>query len=445
MQYRTLAATNFIFYMQFKQFLRQSLIWRGLYFVTVFALNLVLSRLLQAEVSGWLYFIINIFSFIIVLGGFNIDSGITYFSASSVMPKKALAIFALFWAFVSTCVLIPFLYLFFKFFFVAPQIITSSLVFFGVNFIFGALLVLFYVPMFYVDNNVSLPNIVLFTTNTLYIFFILFFAAKNPPLNVVFSSYCYLVCSQGIIIMLLYFFKNGNYLGVSLLSIQQIKQLLQYASIAFGGNIVLFLVYRIDYWFVERYCSPASLGNYIQASKLGQLLLVIPQVLAAAVFPQTASMVNTYQISRDILIIFRLMIQFFAFAFLLLLLIGKWLLPFVFGSTFNDIYAPVLLLMPGILCLSMLVILLSFFSGKQRSKYNFNGAMLALAVILLGDFFLIPIYGIYAAAMVSTIAYFANFVYAIYQFKKITNCIVSDLYDFRKSDWFWLLSLIKKQ
>ncbi len=430
--------------MQFKQFLRQSLIWRGLYLITVFALNVVLSRLLQAEVSGWLYFIINIFSFIIVVGSFNIDSGIAYFSASSGMPKKALAIFALLWVIISTCLLIPFLYLLFKFFFITTQITTSSLVFFGANFIFGALLTLFYVALFYANKNVVLPNIVLFVTNVCYICYIIFFTTKNPPLNIVFSSYCYLVCSQGVLMAVLFFIKNASHLSAELLSMHQIKQLLKYASIAFGGNLVLFLVYRIDYWFVERYCSAANLGNYIQASKLGQLLLVVPQVLAAAVFPQTASMVNTDQLSKEILILFRLMIQFFILIFLLLLLAGKWLLPFIFGNTFNNIYAPVLLLVPGILCLSMLVILLSFFSGKQQSKYNFIGAMLALLVILLGDFILIPKYGIYAAALVSSIAYFVNFVYAVYQFKKITGCDLSELYFFRKNDWYWLLSLMRK-
>ena len=155
-------------------------------------------------------------------------------------------------------------------------------------------------------------------------------------------------------------------------------------------------------------------------------------------------MANTEQIGKDIVILFRLIVQCFLLCFVVMLLGGKWLLPLLFGNTFNNIYLPILLLIPGVLCLSILVILLSFFSGKQQSKYNFNGAIIALIVIVIGDCVLIPVYGIYAAAAVSSIGYFANLVYALWHFKKLHPFYFKQLFLFTKNDWYWLFSVLKK-
>jgi O-antigen/teichoic acid export membrane protein len=431
--------------MQFKQFLRQSLIWRGLYLITVFVLNVVMSRLLQAEVSGWLYFMINIFSFVIIVASCNIESGVGYFLASSTMPKQGLTVFVILWTLLVTTLLLPILYLYFSVFASANKLAINELVFFGAAFIGGVLLTTYTLSLFYADKNVVTPNVMLFITNTLFIVFLLLSSSNYLSLGVVFKGYCCLVLLQGVFMMSLFLFTNRIGFKITLLNAIQIKQLLRYSLIAFSGNLVLFLVYRIDYWFVERYCTGADLGNYIQASKLGQLLLVVPQVLAAAVFPQTASMVNTEQIGRDIVILFRLILQCFIAGFLLMLAGGKWLLPLLFGNTFNNTYMPVLLLIPGILCLSILVILLSFFSGKQQSKHNFNGAIIALLVIVIGCYFLIPIYGIYAAATISSIGYFANLLYALWQFKKLQPFNFKQLFLFTKNDWYWLFSVLKKQ
>ena len=51
-----------------------------------------------------------------------------------------------------------------------------------------------------------------------------------------------------------------------------LKIVIRYSLFALMANLIYFLVNRIDYWFVEHYCSAEDLGNYIQASKLAQML-----------------------------------------------------------------------------------------------------------------------------------------------------------------------------
>ncbi|MEJ7681191.1 MAG: oligosaccharide flippase family protein [Segetibacter sp.] len=67
-----------------------------------------------------------------------------------------------------------------------------------------------------------------------------------------------------------------------------IRLLIRYALVALAANVIFFLVYRVDYWFVKKYCTLQELGNYIQVSKLGQMLLIIPTIISSVVLPQTA-------------------------------------------------------------------------------------------------------------------------------------------------------------
>ena len=89
------------------------------------------------------------------------------------------------------------------------------------------------------------------------------------------------------------------------------KQIIRYSLTALGANAVFFLVYRIDYLFVNYspVCSAADLGNYIQVSKLGQMMLVVPQIIASVVFPRTASGIEPESLNKAIITIARIFSQ----------------------------------------------------------------------------------------------------------------------------------------
>ncbi len=113
-----------------------------------------------------------------------------------------------------------------------------------------------------------------------------------------------------------------------------IRLLIRYALLSLAANVIFFLVYRIDYWFVEKYCSAEELGNYIQVSKLGQMLLVIPTIISSVVFPHTAGAGSELtEMKHNIMRIGRITTMFFSILFLITILSGKWLFPFVFGGT----------------------------------------------------------------------------------------------------------------
>src|SRR6202042_3662537 len=97
---------------------------------------------------------------------------------------------------------------------------------------------------------------------------------------------------QGVTTAMIFFFQNISIPAVGFLSKAELRKLLRYSLFALASNIIFFLVYRVDYWFVKRFCSDNELGNYIQVSKIVQLFLILPLTIASIVFPYTAGETN---------------------------------------------------------------------------------------------------------------------------------------------------------
>ena len=96
----------------------------------------------------------------------------------------------------------------------------------------------------------------------------------------------------------------------------------------------------------------------------------------------------------------RAIIVFYIILLGLLAITGQWLFPWVYGETFERMYLPFLLLMPGILSLSTIALLTAYNSGKNKMAINMKGSLIGLVIIIAGDWLLIPRYGIAAAAAV---------------------------------------------
>ena len=59
--------------MQFKQSVMQHIFWRGLYFLSVFILNILISRYFKAEGSGWIFYTINNLSLLLLIAGLSLE------------------------------------------------------------------------------------------------------------------------------------------------------------------------------------------------------------------------------------------------------------------------------------------------------------------------------------------------------------------------------------
>lgn len=413
----------------------QSVLWRGLYYVSAFAINMLIARHFEASQSGSVYYIISIYALILLVASLSLESGITYF-----FSKGKIAADRLFNTTITWSVAIGLLSFFIvRFYFNhAYQGITPGLMLFSaVMFIAGNLLITYCSAFFYAANNFILPAIITIAGTLLLIILIPFNGRSVLPFindqnyfYIYFGSYFV----QGLCLALAARVKFVPSLSLKFLTPVDLRLLLRYSALAFASNIIFFLLYRIDYFFVEKYCSAAQLGNYIQVSKLVHLFFVLPTILASAVFPLTARGGNEQTIDKLLTLLSRTIFLLYFLICLVLAIAGNWFFPLLFGDSFSDMYLPFLWLIPGILSLSGIFTLTAYFAGKNRISQNISGSLLALLAIAAGDILFIPVYGIQAAAIVSSFGYMIYQVYIIAVFKKEYKIAVADFFIFRIAD-----------
>jgi O-antigen/teichoic acid export membrane protein len=248
---------------------------------------------------------------------------------------------------------------------------------------------------------------------------LLFFGKHTQAKNTsIIHDYFYLIFLQGLAVALFYLIKYKVYTKIELPENANIKALVKYSLIGFGANFLFYFVYRFDYFFVKKWCLAADLGNYIQASKLVQVLLLVPQILASSVFPQTASGIEKTFVQYTIAKWIKQLLWIYLGLIILVLLLGNSLFVAVFGATFSKMATPVLILLPGIFGLSVSALLSAYFSGIKKNNYNLYAAILALATMALLTFILKNNYSIVIAAAISSIAYLVEFGFCFYVFKK---------------------------
>ncbi len=74
------------------------ILWRGLYFFSVFLLNICIARFFAAEKSGQIFFIVNNLALILLIVSVCLESGSTYYIASGNLEASQMALFCLIWA-----------------------------------------------------------------------------------------------------------------------------------------------------------------------------------------------------------------------------------------------------------------------------------------------------------------------------------------------------------
>lgn len=408
--------------------LMDSFLWRGIYFITTLLLNICIVRIYEAPQSGWIYFISNNFYLVLLIGGLSLDSSVTYFSASNKIATNKLALFALSWP-----ILVSMLSVACTGFLIFNHSITSDYAFLliaGASYTFGISLTNFFTSLFYAKHHFAVPNIMMSAINVAIIILIPFFAKGYWGLNRHQFLYIYFLqfVVQGICLGFVYV---RNYVPIQTLQYPDKKEcaaVFRFALIALSANIAYYLIYRIDYLFVEAWCSAKSLGNYVQVSKMGQLLLIFPAIISSTVYPQAARD-NHPQLVKFILRMMCLFCFVYAFIFVASYFVSNSIFVLIFGSTFDEMYLPFIIIIPGILFLSMHTIIAAFFGGKNKPMYNVISTVAGLLVVVIGDLFLIKIWGIKGAALVSTVGYASAFSVSLYLFFRKTGSGMKDIFN----------------
>lgn len=414
------------------ELITRHLFWRCTYFFSVLLINIGIARFFEAGESGQIFYIVNNLSFILLLTSLSLESGVAYYIASGRFESRSLARFCMIWTAGASLAALGIWWL--SIFFLGGGKVEHK-VFYLSSFLFitGSLLITYFTAIFYAEKEFVTPNRILCIVNGLLILILVFYrnnlSVKNHFLEFYFSAFFL----QGILLGIFFFFRSDKSNGKFLPSETELKKVFGYSLAALLANGLYFLVNRADYWFVQVYCSANDLGNYIQAAKLGQMLLIIPSILGSTLFPIFSAGARTGNI-QELTSVMRTLLWINILICVGIVGSGWYFFPIIFGSSFQSMYTLFVLLIPGILAFTLNYPLAAWFSANNRLIINIRGTIFALVVITAGDLIILPRYGVLFASAASSAGYICYYCYCVFTYRKSYSVPWNEFFLIRKSD-----------
>ena len=228
------------------------------------------------------------------------------------------------------------------------------------------------------------------------------------------------------------------------LSKESIRSFTSFSIIVLVTNLIQFIAFRVDFWFIDYFHGTTDVGVYAQASRFSQMLWIIPGVLAGLIVPalrnekNKLSVVELASVSR---------ILFFTHTFFAVALAaGAYVLyQFFLPGDFSEGFPALLLMIPGYIIFTITTVLAAFFSANRLLRINLLGSSICCVLMLGLDILLIPKYSYAGAAIANSIAYTITTVYFIAVFRKQTRLPLKDYFMLRKADWKILFTRFSRQ
>lgn len=199
--------------------------------------------------------------------------------------------------------------------------------------------------------------------------------------------------------------------------------------------------YKADVIMMENFnVAKAAIGVYTLGLILAQKIWLIPDALKDILLSKLAKGKSISEVTKVTRISFLIVVIFTV----LLAIIGKPAIFFLYGNDYADAYYVILILLIGVIGMVFYKMIYSFnvVNGKRFVNMFLLGIAAIINIIL--NIFLIPTYGMIGAAISSTLSYFLCGIVFLCYFCKVYKIHVTEMTIIKNSDIEILFSLIKK-
>jgi O-antigen/teichoic acid export membrane protein len=203
------------------------------------------------------------------------------------------------------------------------------------------------------------------------------------------------------------------------LSGPHVRDQLRYGLRDHPGNLMQFLNYRLDQFFVSALVGVTALGVYSVAVSIAELLWLLPHAVGTVVFPRAA--LRRGDDDGTTLRAFRWTLFVTIVAGLGVAVFGRGIVHMLFSARFDRAYAALLLLLPGAVVLGPAKILANDLAGQGHPELNSISAAVGMALTVTLDLVLIPHLGIRGAAVASSVSYVIVGALSLFWFRRLAR------------------------
>jgi O-antigen/teichoic acid export membrane protein len=216
------------------------------------------------------------------------------------------------------------------------------------------------------------------------------------------------------------------------------RESLVFGSKAWIGNLSALTNYRLDQLLMIVLVDARQLGLYVVAVTVSGISQVLTGALTAVLPPMVAQ--GDRRLPRQAL---RTTLAAVVAVNAALAVLTPWLLPLIFGSAFRDAIAMTWILLLAVLPSHGSFVLDAVLTAAGRPGASAVGQLLSAAITLPGLLALLPPLGGNGAALVTLLAYSANFAFLLVISRRHFGGSVHDFLWIRRRDISWGIELLK--
>ena len=419
------------------RFLLRGFIFRIIFTVIGFLISLLIAKLAGANQFGSLSLIIVNAAFIYIITGLGTDSAIVWhgISGDSYGRDKVFS-----FTIITASIQLLFFYIIaiLGFLFLGHTLLGGSFdlnVFFAeVIYFTGLVLLDKFLSLYYSQHEAKLCNKILAIVSGVLFLVVLVIWAIRPDLIAKYPIWTYSLFVFIPAFILFVFFVLKFNPSVKSISQEEYRSFSSFSAIVLITNIIQFVAYRADYWFISSYYDHDAVGIYAQVSKFAQLLWIIPGILAGLLTP---ALKNEHQKLADNAFISICKLSFYIHIILglILIVISFLIYQFFLPAVYFDGFYSLLIMIPGYLLFTVTTILSAYFSAHRLLKINLMTSVICCALMLLLDLLLIPTMSYQGAAIANLFAYAIATFYIITRSMTFIKTSLRELFILRKSDF----------
>jgi O-antigen/teichoic acid export membrane protein len=182
------------------------------------------------------------------------------------------------------------------------------------------------------------------------------------------------------------------------------RGMLEFGAKSYVQTLAAHLHYRIDLYLIALLLNPEQVAFYSIAVNMTNPILQIPDAIGTVIFPKLAGSSDEAAHERTAVTcrhaLFATLVAAIVYAG-----IGSQVMVLFYGQRYAPAIAPMFMMLPGIIMISLYQILTRNFTSRNRQQVNIVAAGVALGVNTTANLILIPIFGIIGAALSTAVSY----------------------------------------
>ncbi len=212
-----------------------------------------------------------------------------------------------------------------------------------------------------------------------------------------------------------------------------VKALLKYGILNQAGHLVQFFNLRLGFYLLERFVDTGSTGVFSNAVALAEAVWIVSRSIALVQYARIANADDIDYSRRLTLDLSKVCLAFSVVGMTVLALLPASFHLWLFGPEFGALPTLIRILAPGALMYTLYMMVEHYFSGIGRYQMDIYAALCGLVFTFALGFTLIPRYGIYGAAITSSISYTASAAFMLVAFFRGSRFKIADLFISRKN------------